>query len=114
MTQIYSQAISKAASFISKSTDRELCNENCNTVVFNSAKIDFPRLNLEQTKVQIKQEEISFSNAPRGIGISISGNKIVECAIYNTPVIGDRELFSVIVRPYIDRQKTYVENDKFL
>lgn len=109
MANIYDQTIANAANIILKTSDRELSSEGYNQRVFNSAKISIPKLHLDQTKVEIKQEEISHRNAPPGISFSISGSRTIEYAIYSIPVSGDMELFAYLVRPYIDRRTTYVE-----
>ena len=109
MANIYDQTVANAASIILKTSDRELSSEGYNERVFNSAKISVPKLHLDQTKVDIKQEEISYRNAPIGISFSTSGSRIIEYAIYSIPVSGDMELFAYLVRPYIDRRTTYVE-----
>ncbi|RZL40165.1 MAG: hypothetical protein EOP00_27005 [Pedobacter sp.] len=109
MANIYDQTIANAANIILKTSDRELSSEGYNERVFNSAKISIPKLHLDQTKVDIKQEEISYRNAPIGISFSTSGSRIIEYAIYSIPVSGDMELFAYLVRPYIDRRTTYVE-----
>jgi hypothetical protein len=109
MANIYDQTIANAANFILKTSDRELSSEGYNLRVFNSAKINIPKLHLDQTKVEIKKEEISYRNAPPGISFSISGSRSIEYAIYSIPVSGDMELFAYLVRPYIDRRTTYVE-----
>jgi hypothetical protein len=109
MANIYDQTIVNAANIILKTSDRELSSERYNEKVFNSAKISIPKLHLDQTKVDIKQEEISYRNAPIGISFSTSGSRIIEYAIYSIPVSGDMELFAYLIRPYIDRRTTYVE-----
>ena len=67
MANIYEQAIANAANIILKTSDRELSSEGYAGKVYNSAKIDIPKILLEDTKVQIKEQEISFRNAPIGI-----------------------------------------------
>jgi hypothetical protein len=109
MADIYNQTIANAANIILKTSDRELSSEGYNQKVFNSAKIRIPKLHLDQTEVDIKQEEISYRNAPPGISFSTSGSRTIEYAIYVIPVSGDMELFGYLVRPYIDRRTTYVE-----
>lgn len=109
MASIYDQTIAKAANIVLKTSDRELSSQEYNLRVFNSAKISIPKLHLDQTKVEIKQEEISYRNAPPGIRFSVSGSRTTEYAIYTIPVSGDMELFAYLVRPYVDRQTTYVE-----
>jgi hypothetical protein len=109
MANIYDQTIANAANIILKTSDRDLSSEGYNERVFNLAKISIPKLHLDQTKVAIKQEEISYRNAPIGISFSNSGSRIIEYAIYSIPVSGNMELFAYLVRPYIDRRTTYVE-----
>ena len=109
MASIYDQTIANAANIILKTSDRDLSSEGYSQKVFNSAKISIPKLHLDQTKVDIKQEEISYRNAPPGISFSTSGSRTIEYAIYIIPVSGDMELFAYLVRPYIDRRTTYVE-----
>lgn len=109
MANIYDQTIANVANIISKSPDRELSSEGYNQSVFNSAKISIPKLHLDQTKVEIKQEEISFLNAPPEISFSISGSPTIEYAIYSIPVSGDLELFTSLIISYIDRRTIFVE-----
>ncbi|MGA0556616.1 hypothetical protein ACO2Q8_08195 [Larkinella sp. VNQ87] len=110
MINIFDQKIAGAAKAIQQASDRDLSLPNYNEKVFDRFKVMSPKLSLEQTKVQIKKESISFRNAPPGISFSISGNTIVECAIYSIPVFGDVDLFEIYIKPYIDRQMTYFEN----
>lgn len=109
MASIYDQTIANAANIVLRASDRELSSDGFNETVFKSAKINIPKLNLPQTKVQIKTEEISYRNAPPGISFSISGSRTIEYALYSIPVSGDMELFAYLVRPFIDRRRTYVE-----
>jgi hypothetical protein len=109
MASIYDQTIANAANIVLRASDRELSSDGFSETVFKSAKINIPKLNLPQTKVQIKTEEISYRNAPPGISFSISGSRTIEYALYSIPVSGDMELFAYLVRPYIDRRRTYME-----
>ena len=109
MGNIYDQTIANTANIILKTSDREISSERYNERVFNSAKISVPKLHLDQTTVNIKQEEISYRNAPIGISFSTSGSRIIEYAIYIIPVSGDMELFAHLVKPYINGRTTYVE-----
>lgn len=109
MANIYDQTIASAANIILKTSDRELSSEGYADKVYNSARISIPKIALEETKVQIKEEEISYRNAPPGISFSISGSRRIEYVIYSIPIRGDKELFAYLVRPYIDRRRTYVD-----
>ena len=59
MANIYDQTIANAANIILKTSNRELSSEGYTEKVYNSAKISIPKIVLEETKVQIKEEEIS-------------------------------------------------------
>jgi len=109
MNNLYQQVIANAGNIVSKANDRQLSEDGFNEKVFSTSKIKMPKLNLEQTKVQIKTEEISYRNAPPGIAFSMSGSKSVEYAIYSIPLSGDIDLFVHLARPYIDRRVTYLE-----
>jgi hypothetical protein len=109
MANVFDQSIATAANIILKASDRELSANGFEERVFNNSKINVPKLNLDQTKVQIKKGEISYRNAPPGMTFSLSGTTEVEYAIYSIPVSGDMEIFGYLVRPFIDRRRTYVE-----
>ncbi len=109
MANIYQQIITNAANVITKANNRELSSEEYKENVFNSVKIKIPKVHLDQIKIDIKAEEISYRNAPPEISFSVSGSKIVEYAIYIIPVSGDMELFGYIIRPYINRRTTYIQ-----
>ncbi len=112
MTNIYNKVIESAKKTVTNASNMELSSDTLNERIFNSLKIKPPKINLEQTNVQIKVEEISFRNAPPGIAFSTSGPTLVECAIYGIPISGDMDLFASIIQPLIDRRKTYLEYSK--
>jgi len=112
MSNIYNEIINSAAKAISNASDRELASEAFSERVFNSLKINPPKIDLEKTNVQIKTEEISLRNAPPGISFSMNGPTLVECAIYSIPVSGKMDIFISIIGPLIDRRKTYIEHSK--
>lgn len=113
MSNLYQQSLSKASNIILKSSDRDLSSAEYNERVFQNSKIIVPKLQLDQTKVSIKEEQISFRNAPAGISISMSGPTLVEYALYEIPINGDIELFGSISKRHIDRTRTYIQSTKF-
>ncbi|KIA94339.1 hypothetical protein OC25_10500 [Pedobacter kyungheensis] len=113
MTNIYQHSLSKASNIILKSTDRDLSSEEYNETVFQNSKIIVPKLQLDQTRVSIEEEQISFRNAPAGISFSISGSNLVEYVLYEIPIYGDIELFGSLSARHIDRTRTYIEYNKF-
>lgn len=109
MTDFYNQMIANATKITLEASDRELSTPQFYEKVFNSSKITSPKLNLDRTQVQIKKEEISYHNAPPGINFSMNGNTTVEYVLYNIPITGNMEMFASLVKPFIDRQRTYVD-----
>ncbi len=111
MKHFYDQMIASATKITLEALDRELSAPQFYERVFNGSKITTPKLNLDRTQVQIKKEEISYKNAPPGISFSMSGNTTVEYVLYNIPITGNMDIFASLVKPYIDRQRTYVDRN---
>ena len=110
MSIIYDKIIAIANHVIHKASDRELSGPQFNEKVFADSKITIPKLNLDRTRVKIEKESISYHNAPPGISFSLSGNSIIEYALYDIPITGDIQLFGTLVGRHIDRQSAYVES----
>jgi hypothetical protein len=109
MRNIYQQMLERGSNTVLKASHTDLNDLSFYDKVFNSSKVSLPKLDLERTRVEIKEEQISYRNAPPNISFSISGNTNIEYAIYKIPIVGDIELFGSLVGRHIDRQTTYVE-----
>jgi hypothetical protein len=111
MTQKNAEIIARGRKIVLAASNMELNDSNFAQKVRSSLKINSPKLSLERTQVQIKEEKISFNNAPEGIPFSLSGDTVIEFAMYKIPIIGDMETFASLVGRYLDRRTTFVESN---
>jgi hypothetical protein len=103
MKKFFDSILSYAIKTISDSTDSELFSDQFEELTFNQYKIESPKLDKENIKIDIAQEIIGFHNAPEGM--SFTPGHPMEYALFSVPVLGSGNIFKLITGPlYSDRK----------